>query len=442
MFRISAIAIAVVLPLLSANVAFSQVVQDCGISACDPCEWEANCYCTPCESLSCGSAAGYRNGSLWDKISIYGWVQAGMTINDHGGRNLYTNAPNTPLSRQLDALSGNSYLLMSKQQSDFSVYQTWLGVKKDLDTKHGFDWGFQMDTFFGTDGKFGQCFGDQTFDYGWGSGDYDTAIVQAFGEAGYRNLKFRAGKFATGMTHEALPAPATFFHTISYTCYNVPLTATGVTAEYQVGERLSFSGGWTAGYHNSFENRFDDAGFLGNVRLRVTDNMNLSYNIYAGRSYGLDRRTDAAVYGRDYGLASHNAHTLICTLNLGKKWLYMIEGTFTENNYRGGPAAGRTYCGGINQHLIYTIDKAWAVGLRGEWANNNGTIFDVPPITGGEGCDLYSLTLCANWTPNTWFILRPELRYDWSNFNNDFYPFGYGTQSNQFSAGASFIVKF
>ena len=439
MSRILTMAIVAMMPLFPVSVAFSQSCQDCGISVCNPCDSTANLFCTRGPVTDCGCCG---KGSLRDKIAIYGWVQAGISLNGHGSRNLYTGAPNAPCSRQLDMLSGNSYLLMSKEQSDFSVYQTWLGVKKELDAKHGLDWGFQMDTLFGTDAKFGQCFGDQTFDYGWGTGDYDLSIVQAFGEVGYRNLKFRAGKFATGMTHEALPAIATFFHTIAYTCYNLPLTVTGVTAEYKAGRRLSFSGGWTAGCHNSFTNRFNDAGFLGRAGWSVTDNMNLAYNIYAGKSYGFDKRADAARFGRDYGSASHAAHSLICTVNLGKKWLYVIEGVFADNNYQDGRARWRSHCGGINQHLIHTINKAWAVGLRGDWSNNHGTLFDIPPVSGGEGGDLYAISLGANWTPNTWFILRPEIRYDWSNYYNGFQPFANGTQANQLTAGGSFIVKF
>ena len=444
MYRTLTVAVISVVTLFMVNSAFSQSYQTCGVSACDPCDQTSNLFCNSCDPITGYGCCG--KGSFWDKISIYGWVQAGMTFNDHGCTNSYTGGPVSPCSRQLDAFSGNSYLLLSKQPTNFGVYQTWLGVKKDLDAAHGLDWGFTLDTLYGTDGKYAQCFGDQSFDYGWGSGDYDFSFVQAYGELGCRNLTLRAGKFASAMTHEALPALATFFHSQSYTCYNMPLTFFAVTADYKLSDRLTLSGGWTPGYHTSFGNRFDDNGFIGRVKLRVTDNVNLAYNVYAGKSFGFDKQADADLYGRVYNSASHSAHSLICTVNLGKQWLYMIEGVFADNNYdhNNRQAAQRTFCGGINQHLIYTVNKCWAVGLRGEWSNNNGTMFDIPDqaYSGGEGCDIYALSLCANWTPNTWFILRPELRYDWSDYNNGFKPFANGTQASQLSAGGSFIVKF
>ncbi len=441
MFRILSVVVFAMLPFLAANPVFSQHPRDsffdCGESLCDPCERSSNIFCDPCEPVpSC------KKSSLWNQVTIYGWVQAGITVNDHGSRNQYSDAPNAPASRSLDAFSGNSYLLMTRQASDFSVNQTWIGATKKLDTKHGFDWGFTMDTAFGTDARFGQCFGDETFDYDWGSGDYYTSIVQLFAEVGYRNLKFRVGKFAPNMTHEALPAVATFFDSHAYACYNTPLTVSGAIAEYTVGNRLSFSAGWVAGNMTSFTNRFDDSGFLGNIKFRPTDRLSFSYNLYFGRTNGYDKVDDAYRFGRNYDTATHVTQTLICTLNLGKRWLYMIEGVWGNNNYELGRNEEGTYTYGINQHLIYTINKQWAIGLRAEWSHGKGTLFDLAHLTGGEGCDLYEITFGANWTPNGWFILRPELRYDWSKYDNGFKPFANATQPNQLTAGGSMIVKF
>jgi len=423
MNRVLTAIVFVALPFLTANVAHSQ-------HECKP------IFVDPCEPVC-------QKNSLWDKVSLYGWVQAGISVNNHGDTNRYTDAePNGPCWRNLDAFSGNSYLFMSKLPSNFTVYQTWVGAKKDLDTKRGFDWGFQVDTMFGTDANATQAFGDQRFDFDWGTGDYHFSFVQLFGEVGYRNLKFRVGKFGPAMVHEALPAPMTFFHSFSYSCYNTVLTASGATAEYKVSDRLTLSGGWTAGMHNSFSNRFSDNGFVGKVLFAATNNVNFAYNLYLGESNGHNKVANAIDFGRDYDTATHAVQTLICTVNLGKRWLYMIEGQWGDNNYKNGVDKTRTNFCGINQHLIYTINKQWAVGLRGEWSYANGTIFDLPHLTGGDGGNLYSLTLGANWTPNAWFILRPEIRYDWTNYANGFKPFGNQTQAEQLTAGGSVVVKF
>ena len=424
MFRMLPAAAFVALSLFTANVAFAQ----------HPC---APIFFDPCEPVC-------KKSSLWEQVSLYGWIQAGISFNDHGSTNRYTSEPNVPCWRQLDANSGNSNLFMSKAPSNFNVYQAWLGVKKDLDTKRGFDWGFQVDTLYGTDANATQSFGDQRFDFDWGTGDYHFSFVQLFAEAGYKNLKFRVGKFGPAMVHEALPAPMTFFHSFSYSCYNTVLTASGATAEYKASDRLTFTAGWTAGMHNSFSNRFSDNGFVGKITFAPADNLRLTYNLYYGESNGVNKVADAALFGRDYNSATHVIHTLICTLNLGKRWLYMIEGGWASNDYEqlaGTDTITRSY--GINQHLIYTINKRWSVGVRAEWSYARGTIFDLPHLTdGGNGGDLYSLTLGTNWTPNAWLIVRPEIRYDWTDYANGHKPFAYNTQTNQLTAGGSLVVKF
>jgi len=428
MCRILTAAVFAALPFLTAHVAFSQ----------NPCE---PVFFNPCEPVC-------KKRSLWDQVSVYGWIQAGISVNNHGSTNRYTDAPNGPCWRQLDALSGNSNLFMSKLPSNFTVYQTWLGARKDLDTRRGFDWGFQVDALYGTDANATQAFGDQRFDFDWGTGDYHFSFVQIFAEAGYRNLKFRVGKFGPAMVHEALPAPMTFFHSFSYSCYNTVLTASGVTAEYKLSDRLAVTTGWTTGMHNSFSNRFSDNGFVGKITFTPANNVQLAYNTYYGRSNGYNKVANAGDFNRDYNTATHVIHTLICTLNLGKRWLYMIEGGWANNDYALADTDSTTRSYGINKHLIYTINQRWAVGLRAEWSYAKGTIFDLPHLTvvdgelGGKGGDLYSLTLGANWTPNTWLIVRPEIRYDWTDYANGFKPFAYGTKAEQLTAGGSFVVKF
>ncbi len=106
---------------------------------------------------------------------------------------------------------------------------------------------------------------------------------------------------------------------------------------------------------------------------------------------------------------------------------------------------------GVNQHLIYTINKKWSIGLRGEWNDAEGTFFDIPPITGGKGTNLYAVTAAANWNIFKNVTLRPEIRYDWSFYKSGFKPFGgqdpngpagQGQYANQLSGGVSVVASF
>ena len=398
-----------------------------------------------CANLGCSAAkpSPYR---------FTGWMEAGITVNNHGSTNDYTNGLTSPASRNLAPFSGNTYLFMSEQASDLKLNQLWLSFSRMIDTKHGFDWGFQADYLFGTDAKFTQSFGDQTFDFDWGEGDYYSSFVQLYGEVGYKNLKVKAGKYAAGMTHEALPAVASFFYSHAYVCFNTPLTVSGAVAEYTVNDRLSFSGGWVTGQMNSFENRFDDNGFLGGVTWKPSKTSSLAYHLYYGDVNGGNKMGTAALddYNRNYMFGNETIQTLVYTRQLNPCWLYMIEGFHTDNDYNGnlmapGIASYSTKSYGINQHLIYTITPCWAVGLRGEWQRGEGTIFDAAPYTrGGQGGDLYEITLGVNWRPTGKpnLMIRPELRYDWADYDNGFKPFANATKSTQLSGGCSAVVMF
>jgi len=335
--------------------------------------------------------------------------------------------------------AGNSYLHTTEQQTDMKLKQLWFGMTKPLDTKHGFDWGFQADYVFGTDARYAQNFGDQSFDYNWGSGDYYSAIVQLYGEAGYRNTKIKVGKFGAGMFHESYPTVGSFFNSHAFLCFNTALTVNGAVVEHKISDNLSVSGGWTSGYHSGFGNRFHDNAFLGSVTLSSSKTTSLKYSILCNSANGY-------VGLRDYDHGTEIIQTLVFTNQMNKRWLYMIEGLYVDSRFKNAQAfdpSGNAY--GINQHLIYTINPKWAVGLRGEWHRAMGRAFfnfANNALEGGTMADLYALTLGANWNVCEDVMIRPELRHDWANYNSVWKPFGNGTKSEQLSGGVTLVVKF
>ncbi|MDR3198546.1 MAG: porin [Planctomycetaceae bacterium] len=386
----------------------------------------------------------YNKKQLQNSVHFYGWLQAGLYVNSHGHKNVYNTASLSPISRNQDMLSGNSYITGTTQHSDLMINQLWIGAEKTLNTKHGWDWGFRSDFSFGTDTKFSQSFSDKSFDYDWGTGDYYTSFVQLYAEIGYKNLKLRAGKFATIMSYEPVPGPLSFFYSHPYFCYSQPLTHTGAIAEYKINDQWTILGGWTAGYHNSFENRFDDNGFLGQIQYKPDSDTKIVYSLYWGDHNGLYRRVDALNYGRAYWTENEITMTLCYTRQINKRWFYMIEGLWSRLNDDGGQivpdTTRKSY--GLNQHLIYTINKKWSVGTRFEWLSGKGTYVDLAPLTGGQGTNLYDITLTANWNITKNINLRPEIRYDWTFYRNGFKPFGGGKNKDQLSGGIAAIVIF
>lgn len=163
-----------------------------------------------------------RSNSIFENVNrnpariwVYGWLQTGIMANEYGNKNGYGSPYVSPVHRQLEGISGNSYLLMMEQQSDFKLNQLWLGVQRKLETRRGFDWGFQVDMAYGTDLRYCQAFNDKTFDFDWGSGDYYLSIPTLYGEIGCKKWALRVGKFDSGMSHESYAAPEMFFYSNS-----------------------------------------------------------------------------------------------------------------------------------------------------------------------------------------------------------------------------------
>ena len=76
--------------------------------------------------------------------------------------------------------------------------------------------------------------------------------------------------------------------------------------------------------------------------------------------------------------------------------------------------------------------------MRFEWfRDENGSRV---PDAGGTG-DYFELTAGLNWTPGTYVVVRPELRWDWTG-TPDLYPYGDHTRSNQLLLDCDVIVRF
>jgi len=441
----------------------------------------ANCCPLPCDSVcpapcdpACGAQHSFRTylteksifeSPLFDnrligrnsrsRIHFYGWLQTGITVNQYGAKHTYAESRylyNNRYDRDGNLtragyadLSGNSFPLMTEQQTNWKLNQIWFGARRDLTNR--LDWGFQADYVYGTDSRYARNWGDQSFDYRWGSGDHFGTFAQLFGTVGTRDLHVRVGKFAGGFSHEGLPAPREYFYTHSYLCFGRPLTAHGVTVEWKPNQRWTFSSGWVAGVFTSFDNPFNDSGFLGKATYHFTKDMSLSYHIfYNDRGARPTHRND---FGAHLGMIEcHNI--LILRWKLNPRWSYMGEIAYMDSETRarlGGTVHARSW--GVNNHLIYTVNDKWSFGVRGEYHYSLRSMFDNPGITvgpngvGGQGGDMWAVTLASHYKINPKTTFRPELRYDHANYNNGFRPFGGdASKKDQLSGGVSLIVMF
>ena len=378
------------------------------------------------------------------RISFYGWMLTGVTINNHGSTTWY--GPNvsaydynnrrakngTIIRNGYNDRSGNTHVLMIEQPTDWKVNQLWFGAKRDLDNHFGC--GFQSDFVYGTDLRYARNWGDQSFDNSWGSGDYFASFAQLYGTVGTRDMFVKVGKFAGGFAYEGLAASREYFYTHANIAYGRPLTTQGVMVEWHPNKKLMLTGGWTAGVFNSFENPFGDNGFLGKATYQLSRNTSLSYRIfYNDKGYRND----------DNRSSIDSINTLIFTWNINKHWFYMGEIAYADGKVYGDNGKIASDAWGINNHLIRTFTDKFSVGFRGEYHHSHGSTFDRPAVSGGRGGDLWEFTLAAHYKVNPKTTIRPEIRYDYVDYDNGYRPFG-GDESkdDQLCGGVSFIVLF
>ena len=377
------------------------------------------------------------------RISFYGWMLTGITVNNHGATNEYGGSAYDYNNRRdssgavkrggyLDK-SGNSSILMLEQPTDWKLNHLWLGAKRDL--TNCFDWGFQADFLYGTDTRYTRNWGDRSFDYDWGSGDYYPSFSQLYATLGTKDLFVKVGKFAGGFAYEGLAAPKEFFYSHANICYGRPFVTEGVMLEWHPNKKWMLTGGWTAGVYNCIDNPFDDNGFLGKVTHNFTDNVSLTYKIFYNDKGYRNPNNIAAI---------DCLNTLILTWKLNKCWFYMGEIAYTDHNYYSS-VTNKTNgdAWGINNHLIRTINKKWSVGFRGEYHYSHNSMFDNANVSGGQGGDLWNFTMAVHYKINPKTTLRPEIRYDYANYRNGYHPFGGDeTKDDQLCGGVSFIVTF
>lgn len=417
----------------------------------DPC----NEVCpNPCDDV-CGTKSGcyLYDKSIFDsklfenqligkksksRISLYGWMLTGITVNNHGATNEYgpgnsaygyNNRPGRPGYADQ---SGNTYVLMLEQPSDWKVNQLWLGAKRDLDNHFG--WGFQADFCYGTDARYARNWGDQSFDSQWGSGDYFAAFAQLYGTIGTKDLFVKVGKFAGGFAYEGLAASNEYFYSHANICYGRPLVTQGVMVEWHPNKKWMLTGGWTAGVFNSFENPYEDSGFLGKATYNITKDMALTYKIFyndrGARPSGSTGQIDCL-------------NTLIFTWKLNKKWFYMGEIAYTDHLYDHANTRGTGDAWGVNNHLIRTFTDKFSVGFRSEFHHSRNSTFDNVNVSGGQGGDLWEFTVAAHYKRTPKVTFRPEVRYDYADYDNGYRPFGgNATKKDQLCGGVSFIVMF
>ena len=364
--------------------------------------------CSICDANNCAACTEAPGRCL-----IGGWLAWGAYFNSHGLRNSTGNAP----------LGFNN---ISNQPQ---LHQAWIYAERPL-LEDEASWGYRTDFLFGSDGPDTQAFGDNSWDGSWDtSGEYGFAMPQLYLQASWEGWRAKIGRFYTIIGYETVQAPDNFFYSHAYTMYyNEPFTHTGFLFDRDIGDDWTIYAGWTNGWDNGFANEFGGSTFLGGFSYSPTDNFAFTYTTSFGDS-GVDLPGSNEVY----------MHSLIFDFAFGDGWNYIFQSDLQvrESDSALAPGVFNSKQYGVNQYLIKKINCRWSAGTRIESfyaGEGNGEPLNRAIAT--PGSHYHAITFGLNYRPNKSLLVKPEMRYDWVDFDGP--PggtFANGTKRSQFGFG-------
>jgi len=328
--------------------------------------------------------------------------------------------------------------------------------------------GGRVDLLYGTDYVFTTAMGLETQADGsqrWngngprGAGPgsaalYGLAMPQLYAEV-YApvldGMNIKLGHFYSPLGYEEVMASRNFFYSHSYSLqYGEPLTLTGAVANCRVSRNLQLLVGGTLGW-NSFDSSRDQWGVLAGVEWEANDGCtSLAWMVHTGDD-GPPGVNSPAFFPGPTNAHNVTLSSLVVTRQVTDRLQYVFQHDFgveQDGEFSGGTFnAAKWY--GINQYLLYELNDCWSFGVRFEWFRDqdHSRVLDLatgaPLVSGGN---YYALTAGANWSPWTDVVVRPEIRWDWSDTQSPVLgvggPFSFFSEDDQLTAAFDLIVVF
>lgn len=356
---------------------------------------------------------------------------------------------------------------MNDRGNGYQMNQLYLSLGRSIVRESRWAIGGQIDVMFGSDYYYAQSRGLETTRYGhprWngetsrmtGRGyaeEYGVALPQAFFEVyspWLQGISFKVGHFYSPMGYESMMPTQNFFYSHSYTSiYGLPTSMTGLMTTTRLAQRTNLVLGAVNGWNGS-ETVNNDWSFVAGMTF---DTYNQGFSLAAMVMTG---KQDIGLYGMHrYAYSGYDMDSAWVTVfNLQAKWRLSCQLTYAvdfvagigERELTTSYAKEDANWFGLSNYLFYQINDRWAVGTRFEWFNDPQDSMIIASQT-GEKANYYAWTIGAKWTPLSWLTVRPEFRWDYSDYKQtlggkNYRAFDNGDESSQFTFGVDAIIRF
>lgn len=401
-----------------------------------------------------------------NNLKFGGWIETSVSANTHSSPDGF-----------------NGTVTFNDRDGEPQLNQFYLWFQKAVDVNgDSFDIGGRFDFLYGSDAIFTQAYGvpaldpqtGQPLDRGhWdlnlishNNRFYSIALPQAYAEINLpvgNGVSVKAGHFYTPIGYEVVTAPDNFFVTKAITYqYGQPFTHTGFLGNYAIDSNWSVlagavTGSATGGWDGNWDQQLGNWDYLGGVTWTSDD---------AGSSLSL---TTSVGERSEQSSSIWAIYSIIARHDFTDKLHYVFthdhgfaENVLTSNSIGNGKTETAKWYG-VNQYLFYDIQDNLAAGIRAEWwrdangfrvagPSRCGASFNVDRTTGTgtsyacgptvypfAGSNYFAITGGLSYNPVPWVLLRPNIRYDWTD---NVRVFDSGTRRNQFLITADVVITF
>ncbi|MEW4561032.1 outer membrane beta-barrel protein [Bremerella sp. JC770] len=391
-------------------------------------------------------------------VSPWPWIRSGFWL-DQG----YTANPSRPTNGL------NRPVIFNDRANEYLMNQFYVFSEVDLWTgDNGAHAMLRGDVSYGYDSHFITSAGlerhrDRTHKWNTETDNYGLSLPQAFVDLKSPDdwgLSLRVGHFYSIAGYESFAAPTNFFYSHSYGfSYGTPFTQTGALATYSPHANLTLYGGYSQGW-DAWNSLGTDWGVVLGAEFHDTERDHLlkvvaqagedvTNTISQGKPISGGRQAVFVVYEHQLSPQTRyvasgvfgNQQDAVAVVNIVPRTI-----TFDDAQWYG-----------VCQYLIWDPGDWYSAAIRFEWFADAGHSRISTPVDfnpGGPvftGVNYFALTGGTNirLTPNV--LLRPEIRWDWSDVRGSasvpggdpaVRAFGDRTHGSQITFGFDVIMQF
>ncbi len=436
-------------------------------------------YSTPCygcDTCNWGNGILPCSSKRLNRLYIDGWVSAGASSFDQ--------APISTTS------SPGGYNWRDDDSNNFQMNQLYLILGRDAQNGNNIGIGGRVDLLYGTDYHYTSSLGLESRNENWYGGpattvynakphwnqneldgypEYGIAMPQAYAELYVPimcGLSVKAGHFYSPVGYESVMSTSNFFYSHSYSMlYGEAKTLTGVLLEQKFNQNWTGLFGIDRGW-DTWEGYEDDTAYLGGVKWQNSNKTSsLAFTVSTGKQivYASENRIGSDIY--DIQKGDQTNYSLVYQQRLSNALQYVLQHDFGAiENGSSEVIDNHVYLKNGNwysltNYLFYQMTERFAVGVRFEWFKDEGLTryASIPTkwqtrsgIYGYEtsGNNYYNLSFGINWKPTDWITIRPEVRYDWSDFTltevdgTKVYAYDSGNKKDIVTVGGDAVIRF